>query len=523
MTFDISSMLNPKVYDHPVEGIELIETLETHISWVLLTGNFAYKIKKPVNFGFLDFSTLEKRHTFCEQELRLNRRLAASLYLDVVSISGSEDKPVISANGEGFEYAVKMLQFPQSSQLDHMLAVGELSADHMDAIAHMVAEFHQAIQIADDSMDYGNKDAVYRPVEENFIQISEHFDTGPYADTLNTLRQWSRSEFVKLESMFAQRKQDGFVRECHGDMHLRNLIWLDGRPMAFDCIEFNPALRWIDVISEVAFLVMDLQDRQQHLLANRFLSAYLEVTGDYAGLSVLPFYLCYRALVRAKVDALYLEQKEFAEEEREQSLAELKSYLELASRYTQKPAPKLIVMRGVSASGKSSVSQTLVDALGAIRLRSDVERKRLFDIALTDSASNRIEAGIYSTQASQQTYAKLVVLAAEVIRAGYSVIVDATFMKYEQRQPFQALANRSGIPYIVLETTAPAGVLRQRITERKHDVSDAGPGVLEHQLSNWQPLHEDEMHAAISVNTTQALQIDVLIDKINGKRKLVQA
>ncbi|GMR18562.1 MAG: bifunctional aminoglycoside phosphotransferase/ATP-binding protein [Gammaproteobacteria bacterium] len=506
-------MLNPEVYDHSVESIELIET---HISWVLLTGNFAYKIKKPVNFGFLDFSTLEKRHTYCEQELRLNRRLAPAIYVDVVAISGSQDKPVISAKGEGFEYAVKMVQFPQSSQLDHMLAAGELGVDHMDAIARMVAGFHQTIQIADDSMNYGGKDAVYQPVEENFIQINEHLNTGPFADSLNKLRQWSRSEFVKLEPMFAQRKQDGFIRECHGDMHLRNLVWLDSRPMAFDCIEFNPALRWIDVISEVAFLVMDLQDRQQHPLANRFLSAYLEVTGDYAGLSVLPFYLCYRALVRAKVDALYLEQKKFTKEERGQSLAELRSYLELASGYTQPPAPKLIIMRGVSASGKSTVSQTLVDVLGAIRLRSDIERKRLFDIALTDSVSNGIDEGIYSIQASQQTYAKLAALASEVIRAGYSVIVDATFMKHEQREPFQTLAGRLGIPYIIVEITAPAGVLRQRIVERKHDVSDAGRGVLEHQLSNWRPLHEDEIDAAISVNTAEVLQIDALIDKINA-------
>jgi len=489
----------------------------------LLTGNFAYKIKKPVNFGFLDFSTLEKRHTYCQQELRLNSRLAPALYVDVVAISGSPDKPVILARGEGFEYAVKMVQFSQSSQLDHMLTAGELGADQMNAIARMVAGFHQAIQIADDSMDYGNKDTVYQPVEENFIQLSEHLDIGPFADSLNKLRQWSRSEFVKLESVFEQRKQNGFVRECHGDMHLRNLVWLDGKPMAFDCIEFNPALRWIDVISEVAFLVMDLQDRQQHPLANRFLSAYLEVTGDYAGLSVLPFYLCYRALVRAKVDALYLEQKKFTEEQRRQSLAELKSYLELASGYTQPPAPKLIIMRGLSASGKSTVSQALVDVLGAIRLRSDIERKRLFDIALTDSVSNRIDAGIYSTQASQQTYAKLAVLTSEVIRAGYSVIVDATFMKHEQREPFQTLAGRMGIPYIILEITASAEVLRQRIVDRKHDVSDADPGVLEHQLSNWQPLHEDEIEAAISVNTVEVLQIDALIDKINAQRKLIQA
>jgi hypothetical protein len=512
MKLDISSMLRPDVYDHPVRSIELIET---HISWVLLTGDFAYKIKKSVNFGFLNFSTLGRRRRFCEQELHLNRRLAPDIYLDVVSITGTQNKPVISGDGEVMEYAVKMVQFPQSAQLDHMLAAGKLSAEHMDAIARMVADFHQAIQVADDSMDYGNTNVLYRPVEENFKQISEHLDTGPYADTLSVLQQWSKSEFVKLEPVFEQRKHDGFVRECHGDMHLRNLVWLDSGPTAFDCIEFNADLRWIDVISEVAFLVMDLQDRLQYRLANRFLNTYLEVTGDYAGLTVLPFYLCYRALVRAKVDALRLEQENIDAEEREQSHAEFESYFELATGYTQQPAPRLIIMRGVSASGKSTVSQYLVDAMGAIRIRSDVERKRLFDNALSNSASGEIDTGIYSTKASQQTYVKLVELASEIISAGYSVIVDAAFLKYEQRELFQMLADRLGVPCIILEITAPAEVLRQRIAERKYDVSDADLVVLEHQLSSWQPLHENEMCTVIPVNTGEALDGDALVNMIN--------
>ncbi|MBE9516681.1 MAG: AAA family ATPase [Proteobacteria bacterium] len=523
MTFDISSMLKPEVYDHPVESIELIET---HISWVVLTGRFAYKIKKPVNFGFLDFSTLEKRRSCCEQELHLNRRLAPAIYLDVVAISGSQDKPLISTNGEGFEYAVKMMQFPQSAQLDHRLAAGELGVEHMGAIAFMVAEFHHAIKVADTSMDYGNKDAITQPVEENFDQITEHLDTGAFDTALRNLREWNQLQFVKLESVFEQRKHDGFVRECHGDMHLRNLVWLDNRPMAFDCIEFNPALRWIDVISEVAFLVMDLQDRQQYPLANRFLNTYLEMTGDYAGLSVLPFYLCYRALVRAKVDALRIDQKNITEGEKTKSLEEFKSYLELASGYTQPPSPKLIIMHGLSASGKTTISQTLLDAMAAIRIRSDVERKRLFDIAVMRNAANdiiagdingEIDAGLYSAEASQQTYTKLVELASAVIAAGYSVIVDAACLKHEQRPAFQTLADQLGVPYIILETTAPAEVLRQRIVERKDDASDADLGVLEQQLANWQPLHEDEKSAVISVNTAEPLQIGSLIDKINER------
>lgn len=313
MSFEISNMLNPEVYDHPVKDIQLIET---HISWVILTGDFVYKIKKPVDFGFLDFSTLEKRRVFCEAELRLNRRLAADIYLDVVSIAGTFEKPLISTAGKVFEYAVKMRQFSQSAQLDHMLSAGKLDAEHMEALALMVAGFHQTIPMADETMAYGNKDQVYHPIAENFTQINQHFDTTLYADTLTSLQTWNVSALIKLGATLDQRKDNGFVRECHGDMHLRNLAWLERGPIAFDCIEFNPQLRWIDVISEIAFLVMDLQQRKQYQLANRFLNSYLEITGDYAGLSVLPFYLCYRAMVRAKVTALLLEQDNIGKEER---------------------------------------------------------------------------------------------------------------------------------------------------------------------------------------------------------------
>ena len=516
MTFDITKLLTPEVYDHPVKHIELIET---HISAVILTGDFVYKIKKPVEFGFLDFSTLEKRHTCCMEELRLNRRMAPEIYLDVVAITGTPERPVIGGSGTAIEYAVKMAQFPQSAQLDHRLAAGQLKLEQMDAIAHMVADFHQNIDVADDSMDFGTKAAVYQPVEENFRQVKEHIDTAPYAGTLATLEQWSRSEFERLAAIFDQRKRDGFIRECHGDMHLRNMLWLDsvegGQPLAFDCIEFNANLRWIDVISEVAFLVMDLQSRQQQQLANRFLNSYLEATGDYAGVAVLPFYLCYRALVRAKVDALRLEQKNLSAQERAQSLAEFESYLALALTYIRAEKPKLTIMRGMSASGKSTVSQQLLDATGMIRIRSDVERKRLFDIAATTHAADDIDTGIYTAQASEQTYAKLLELASQVISAGYSVIVDAAFLKHEQRLPFQQLAESLAVSYIILEVTAPAEVLRQRIIARKNDVSDAGLAVLEYQLSSWQPLHETEKSNAVIVDTSEELPIELVIDAIN--------
>lgn len=514
MTFDIKRMLVPEVFEHPVGHLELIET---HISWVILTGEFAYKIKKPVNFGFLDFSTLDKRHLYCDQELQLNRRLAPEIYIEVVPITESQSSLLLSGDGEIIEYAVKMKQFPQSAQLDNMLASGDLGTGHMDAIATMVARFHQQTAVSEDSMEYGNNDMIYQPVGENFIQIKEQLHTGLYTDKLGTLELWCRSEFERLKPVFERRRHDGFIRECHGDMHLRNLVWLDGRALAFDCIDFSEKLRWIDVISEVAFLVMDLQVRNQTRLANRFLNTYLELTGDYDGLSVMPFYLCYRALVRAKVDALRLGQDHLSEAERKNICDEFESYLDLAITYTQQPTPKIIIMRGMSASGKSTVSQKLLDAIGAIRIRSDVERKRLFGVTPTTDASDDVDTGIYSKDASRLTYEKLIELTSTTIKAGYSVIVDAAFLKHEQREAFQNIAEQLKVPYIILEITAPADILRQRITQRKNDASDANLAVLEHQLSNWKHLDDEETNAVIRVDTSEPLDTAMLIDEISNK------
>lgn len=515
MSFDITRVIDADVFDHPVGDIKL---LETHISWVVLTGDYAYKIKKPVDYGFLDFSTLEKRLKYCQLELLLNRRLAAEIYLDVVAIAGPSTSPVIvSATESGceiIEYAVKMRQFAQSTLLDYMLSAGQLNIDHAARIGEMVAKFHMMTAVADETMSFGDNDSVINPVKENFTLIKQHLDTDSYTDSLAALQRWSLAKFDFLESTFQQRKADGFVRECHGDMHLGNLIWLDDKPIAFDCIEFNEALRWIDVISEIAFLIMDLQNRQHHQLANRFLNTYLEITGDFTALKVLPFYLCYRALVRAKVDVLNTLQADTSEKKRKLSLAEFESYLELANSYTRKPEPRLIIMRGLSASGKSTIAKLLGDELAAIRIRSDVERKRLFTIDIDVGISNEVNAGIYSADASKQTYERLYELAEQILDSGYSVIVDATFLDHAQRVPFQLLAERIQVPYIILAVTARAEVLQRRIIERKNDVSDATLGVLNHQLSHQRALDNDEAGYAINIDTEKELDVEWLTEVI---------
>ncbi len=494
----IRALLQPERYDHAVACCQLIET---HISWVILTGDYAYKIKKPVDLGFLDFSTLERRRFFCEEEIRLNRRLAPGIYLEVVSINGTAQDPVIDSEGNAIEYAVKMVQFAQETQLDRMLDNGVLEAKHMDAFAHLIADFHCKIEAATTQDDYGTPARVWQPMAENFSQIRERTDDTRYLEALAGLERWSRSVFEALEPVLVQRKADGFIRECHGDMHLRNLAWIDNSPVAFDGIEFNPGLRWIDVISEIAFLVMDLQDRRQPELAQRFLNGYLELSGDYAGLKLLPLYLVYRALVRAKVCAIRLVQGEPDKRERAGLEAEFSRYLSLAQSYTRSASPRLLITRGLSGSGKSTLSRPLLEILPAIRIRSDVERKRLYGMTALESGRAAPTEGIYSAEATARTYERLRELASTVLDAGYTVIVDATFLQRSQREPFECLARERGVGYAILEFIASEQTLRHRLRQRRGDASDADLAVLEHQLMKFEPLADEERRHCVKIDT----------------------
>ncbi len=516
--FNISALLEPRAYPHPVKSCELIET---HISWVILTGDFAYKIKKPVNLGFLDFSTLEKRLFYCEEELRLNKRLAANIYLDVVAITGAPEQPVITGlsgrENQIIDYAVKMHQFPQQAQLDRMLLNGELRAEHIDAFARRVSDFHRQADVADDTTKYGDVEQVWQPVQENIEQIRSWINNHKYDAILDEIEQWLGLEFEMLKPVFEQRKQGGFIREGHGDMHLRNLAWINNEPVLFDCIEFNPELRWIDVISDIAFLVMDLQDRQQDQLAQRFLNQYLEHTGDYAGVAVLPYYLFYRAMVRAKVDAIRAGQAGISRDEKAEAEKDLAGYLELAQSYTGRVAPKLIITRGLSASGKTSITQTLLEQLDAIRIRSDVERKRLFGLKANQSAKAEAGKGIYTPSATERAYEKLAEFAEEILDAGYSVIVDATFLNNSYIKQFKMIADKKQIPFLILEFSAAEQTLRQRIINRKQGASDADLAVLEQQLKQRQDLSDSEKNKVIEINTEEPIDFGLLIENIKRR------
>ena len=398
----IESLLHPAAYPHAVGDVEL---LETHISWILLAGDYAYKLKKPVRLAFLDYSTLELRRECCLKELQLNRRLAPELYLDCAAICGTDDAPVIDGPGEPREYAVRMRRLPQEALLSRLIAHDSLAAAQIDLLAREVAEFHAAAAVAGPQSPWGEPAAILKHALDNLAALAR-IPQGPTADTLARLQQWTEDQAERLSGRFTERRRQGFVRECHGDLHLGNMVWLNGRVVLFDGIEFNDSLRWIDA-GDAGFVAMDLLDRGRGDYARRFINAYLEQTGDYAGAAVLPFYVVYRALVRAKVAGIRMDQPGVDDEVRRSAAAELQTYVELADRYTQRAPPVLAITHGVSGSGKTTGTQPLVEARGMIRIRSDVERKRLFGLEPTESAQAARGEGIYTSEASRRTYERI--------------------------------------------------------------------------------------------------------------------
>lgn len=508
----IQALMQPEQFKPPVTQCNLIET---HISWVILAGSYAYKIKKPLNLGFLDFSSLEKRRFYCQEELRLNKRIAPETYLSVEPITGSVDTPRWGGEGEPIEYAVKMRVFPQESQLDRVLEAGLLEKDQLATLAKYIAHFHAATARAGQDDTFGTPETIQEPVKENFSQIREHVRDKALLQTIGEIKTWSNAQFQTLYPLFIKRKKDGYIRECHGDLHLKNMSWVENNPLVFDCIEFSPQLRWIDVISDVAFLVMDLQEREQWEFAFIFLNRYLEQTGDYSAIPLLKYYLVYRAMVRAKVEAIRMDQPEHQKGEKLGAEKSFLRYLNLIKRSIRQLKSHLIITRGMSASGKSTVSESLLAGLGAIRIRSDVERKRLHGLQPNEDGTAAEGKGIYCSAATEKTYRHLAELAGPILGAGYPVIIDGVFLHYRQRQIFADLARKKGIPFTILECTADIDILRQRIISRKAGVSDAGLDVLEMQYEKWEELDEQERSFSITVDTAAAVDVENLLLRLN--------
>lgn len=508
----IRALMRPAAFDHPVGSVELIET---HISWLILTDDYVYKIKKPIVLDFLDFGDLERRKFYCEEEIRLNKPWAPDIYLDVVPIGLEDGQPQFGAGGTAIEYAVRMRRFDQSMRLDVQLELGLLSVADMKELARNIAARHMAAAVVAASQRERTVSLAKEFIWDNFTAL-EGFADGA---ALDRLRRWTTRELQDLDDLLWKRFDDGYIRDCHGDLHLGNLVRLADGITTFDCIEFNTDLRHIDVVCDIAFLIMDLVARRRHDLAAHFLNRYLECTGDYGCMRLLSLYFVYRCLVRAKVAAIRSEERD-NDSARQEDRAEMGRYCDMALRQIAERTPKLVLMCGLSGSGKTWVSGQLMAAMPAIRMRSDLERKRMFGIGETDDSASDIGSGIYSSAASLRVYARLCDTARMILQSGHNVILDAAFLHRAERAMAIAVARDCGVPYRLVAVQAPPKLMRERLRIRATDAldaSEAGLEVLEHQLATVEPMTATEKAMAIPCENLGEIDIHELTARINDQ------
>jgi hypothetical protein len=486
------ALRDPRCYG---PGVDEVRLAETHISWVFLTGRYAYKVKKPVKLPFVDFSTLTLRKRFCDEELRVNRRFAPELYRRVVPIGGTPAAPRMGRT-PAFEYAVQMVEFPSAARLDRALADNRVPRAAFSALGTRLAQLHVRLpRVRSVAVD-----DIAAAALSNFDELETVI--GANRQALASLRAWTRQQTARLRPIFARRAAADVYRECHGDLHLQNLVWLDDKIAAFDALEFDRKLRNIDVISEIAFLVMDLHAHDRADLAYEVLSRYLEASGDYGGTDVLPFYLVYRALVRAKVAAI----------KRAQSAAdghEAERYLATAIDLAAAKAPLLVITHGLSGSGKTTVTDELVGSLPAVRARSDLERKRLHGLAPTARSGSGLGTGLYDARGNDKTYAALAEIADALLRNGQNALIDAAFLSRRDRLRFRQVAAFHAARFAILDCTAAPAELRRRIVARNRrgrDASEADLAVLERQLAVAEPFDRAERRHVVTVDTERDIR-----------------
>jgi uncharacterized protein len=510
----LAGLLQPRAYPHAVDAVTLVET---HISWILLAGEFAYKIKRPVCFPFIDLRLLERRSYFCREELRLNRRFAPQLYLDVCAVTITAGEARIGGTGELVEHAVKMRRFRRADELDNLLARAQIEPEELASFGRELAAIHSRLPVAELPAPWGDPRTVHTVILKNLEECAQASAIFGCASEVRAMGPGFERRLEAALPWMSNRREGGRVRECHGDLHAANVVRLESRLVAFDCMEFEPAFRWIDVAEEIGFLLADLDARGYPRHAWAFLDGYLAQSGDYQACRLLPLYEAHRALVRAKVTALSQAGSGAA------SLDDIgrpryRAYLDCATRALAGKRPTLVLMSGLSGSGKTWLAHRLAPALGAVHLRSDVERKRLAGLAEHSRSGAAVGKGLYSRELSRQVYQHLARVAEDVLAGGYAAIVDATFSRREERGVFRELARRLGVAACLIHCRAPHEVLMSRIVERyaqAADASEADVAVLDWQKEHWEPIGTDEQWAVIAVETAHA-ELSELLGRIGA-------
>jgi hypothetical protein len=503
----LRGLLNPAAYPHAVTQVELVET---HMSWVFLTGERAYKVKRPILYPFADFRELAQRERLCREELRLNRRFAPGLYESVERVTLRDGSAVIGGQGEAIEYAVRMLQFDRSQELDRLVVGGRVDAAELRQFGRELALAHEQLP-ADTATPAGAlAAAVGEAIDRNMRECRSLANAaGAAVDSLcDQVGGELDRRFVDSIGALSSRALARRVRECHGDLHLANIVRIDGRLVPFDGLEFDPAFRWIDVADEVAFLYADLCGYGRMDLAYAFVDGYVEVSGDFNLWRVLDLFAAHRAVVRAKVMALRARSAPgTASEERALALARCAHYLAAAAKSLAGRPRRLVLITGLSGAGKSALTVQIAPRLDAVRISADIERRRVAGLEADARTASRVGMGLYSTEVTDRTYARLARCAADVLEGGHSVLIDATLLRSEQRRAFAMLAARLGVECVLVRCEAPPEVLEARIRERlarATDPSEATLAVLEWQRGRDQPPQPGEGCTLVRIDTTSS-------------------
>ncbi len=525
----LGALLQPGAYPH---GVGVVELITTHISWVLLAGEYAYKIKRPVRYSFIDLTSLERRRLLCEEELRLNRRFAPDLYLDVckviaaggtvrMEVPGATSHTDAGCNAEEIlDYSVRMHRFPRAEELDRLLDARRIEPHELETFGHRLAHMHARLPAAPATSSWGRPEQVQVQVLRNLLGCVDAAAVFGWSHEVLALRSTLQTRLAAAAPWMAARRASGKVRECHGDLHCRNIARIRGRLVPFDCLEYDPALRWIDTADEIAFLSSDLKARGWPLHAHAFRGSYLAESGDYHACRVLSLYEAHRALVRAKIAALsaaHDTQAGMRDALRQEHLR----LVTFAAEALVPKTPRLLLMSGLSGSGKTWLARQLAERLSAVHVRSDVERKRRAGLHELAPSHSRLGEDLYSAEASATLYGQLARAAEDVLSGGVTVIVDATFLMRAQRARFAELAVRLRIPLCLILCEAPEPTLRARIEERassRRDPSEADPGVLAWQLTRREPPSLEEGIEVIPVDTVRPDALEWTLRHIGGVR-----
>ena len=478
---------------------------ETHISWLFFTGQFVYKVKKPVNFDFLDFSTLQKRHFYCNEEKRLNTRLAPGVYLGTVGVIHRGDQFIFGRSGNPVEYAVKMRQLPQNRWLSTLLRNGEVEPDLIRRIARRLAEFHAKAETNERITRIGGLEGLWLSTKENFLQTQRFIGTTISRKVYDTVSVYTEVFKEVNEELFRQREAKGRIREGHGDLHAAQICAENGLSI-IDCIEFNKRLRYGDVAADLAFLAMDLDHYQRHDLAEVLIKQYIRCTNDIEIHDLLPFLKCYRAYVRGKVESLRQDQLQESHSAKEQAIVErAEEYFNLAHDYALLKGPLLMITTGLMGSGKSTLAKAISTRLKATLFVSDKVRKELANVTLGEPRFDAWGEGIYSSEYHRRTYETLHHRALSQLQEGAIVIVDASYGSRVWREQARGVARDAGAAFLVIEIYCPEAMIRQRLSSRhqqKGSISDGRIELLESQKFHYQPPDEVSQHQRIVVDAS---------------------